>query len=240
MRALLLDIEGTTTPVEFVYDVLFPFARAHLKEFLLKHQGTDELRNDIGRLRIDHAVDQEQQLNPPPWHDDSIDSQIESVVAYVRWLMDRDRKSTALKSLQGKIWHQGYLSGKLFGQVYSDVAVAFSRWHTQGKDIYIYSSGSTLAQKLLFANTVEGDLTHFIRGYFDTTTGPKTESESYRRIANAIQQPRQEILFLSDSVTELNVALKAGLSTALCFRSGRPKPESVVHPIIYSFDEISP
>ena len=171
--SILLDIEGTTTPVDFVYRVLFPYARRHVKEFVSRFYGTEEVQVDIKQLRNDHASDQQQQQTHPAWRDESIDSQVESVTIYVHWLMDRDRKSTGLKSLQGKIWEVGYRSGQLQGQVYEDVPPALVRWSEQKKHISIYSSGSVLAQRLLFQYTKAGDLTRFLQGYFDTTTGPK-------------------------------------------------------------------
>jgi len=240
MQSILLDIEGTTTPVDFVYRVLFPYARRHVKEFVSRFYGTEEVQVDIKQLRNDHASDQQQQQTPPAWRDDSIDSQVESVTIYVHWLMDRDRKSTGLKSLQGKIWEVGYRSGQLQGQVYEDVPPALVRWSEQKKDISIYSSGSVLAQRLLFQYAKADDLTRFLQGYFDTTTGPKTEPESYGRIAKALKQPPSEILFISDVIAELDAANSAGLQTTLCVRSGRPWPQAHSYPVIRSFDEIFP
>lgn len=240
MQSILLDIEGTTTPVEFVYKVLFPYARHHVKEFLLQSYATEAVKADIKQLRNEHASDQQQKLNPPFWQDESGDSQAESIQAYVHWLMDQDRKSTGLKSLQGKIWEQGYRSGELHSQVYEDVPPALLRWSEQKKAIYIYSSGSVLAQRLLFQYTTAGDLTRFLRGYFDTTTGPKREPASYGRIAKVLRQPPSEILFISDSIAELDAAGSAGLQTTLCVRPGEPWPQAHSHAAIRSFDEISP
>lgn len=268
-RLILLDIEGTTTPIDFVYKVLFPYARHHVNEFLLRHHHSADVRAAIEGLRKEHAADAEQGLNPPLWpvaapsehpglprsrsrgqaptaateQDNSQNSTlgpIESVVAYVHWLMDRDRKSTALKSLQGKIWEAGYQSRELRGEVYADVPPAFSRWRSQGKDICIFSSGSVLAQKLLFAHTSAGDLTRFIREYFDTTTGAKTEPNSYRRVATALRLPPAEILFVSDVLAELDAAKVAGMETALCVRPGRHEPDSSTHPVIHTLDEVFP
>ena len=238
MQALLLDIEGTTTPVEFVFQVLFPYARERVMQFLESHVGDSDVLADIGGLRNEHAVHGRQERNPPAWVDEPPQRRIESAVAYVHWLMDRDDKSTALKSLQGKIWEEGYRSGKLRSYVYPDVPTAFARWRKQNEAIWIFSSGSVLAQKLLFANTTEGDLTPFIRGYFDTTNGPKKEAESYRRIAAAITLPAPEILFVSDVVAELDAAEHAGMQTTLCVRPGRPQPDSSSHSIIRTFEEI--
>ena len=160
-------------------------------------------------------------------------------MAYVHWLMDRDRKSTGLKSLQGKIWEAGYRSGELRGQVYADVVPAFARWQEQNKQITIFSSGSVLAQKLLFSTTPAGDLTRFIRAYFDTTIGPKREAESCRRIAVALGLPPSEILFLSDVDAELDAARAAGIEIALCVRPGNPEAATCGHPLIHIFDEVA-
>jgi enolase-phosphatase E1 len=235
IQVILLDIEGTTTPVEFVYQVLFPYARNQLRRFV--HQQPQTIASDIKSLRKEHTIDLQQGLNPPAW-DDGPDSLLPSMIAYVEWLMDRDRKSPALKSLQGKIWQEGYLSGELRGQVYSDVPVAFERWSRQGRDICIFSSGSVLAQKLLFAHTTAGDLTPFIRDYFDTSTGAKTAEQSYRRIAAALKVPASEIVFLSDTRGELDSAQLAGMQTACCIRSAQHQRESSNHPVIRTFDEI--
>jgi enolase-phosphatase E1 len=239
-QAILLDIEGTTTPVEFVYEVLFPFARRHVGEFVRQHKYAPQVRAAVGELRQEHRADSEKGSAPPAWRDDSDDSVAESAAAYVHWLMDQDRKSTALKSLQGQVWEGGYLSGRLQGEVYSDVPPAFARWRAQGRAIYIFSSGSVLAQKLLFAHTNAGDLTGHISGYFDTSTGAKADASSYRRISAEIGVPPAEVLFLSDVVAELDAARAAGMMTALCVRPGRPEPEPATHRLVRTFDLIFP
>lgn len=238
--AILLDIEGTTTPVEFVYEVLFPFARLHVREFISRHLPSAVVRADVEALRAEHRADAEAGREPPAWADGSADSQVESATTYVHWLMDQDRKSTALKSLQGKVWERGYLEGRLRGQVYADVPPAFARWRGQRRGIYIFSSGSVLAQKLLFAHTTEGDLTGHIDGYFDTGTGAKTERASYESISAEIGTPAAEVLFVSDVTAELDAARAAGMSTALCVRPGRPAPGPHGHSIVHTFDTLLP
>lgn len=227
-RALLLDIEGTTTPIEFVYEVLFPYARSHAAEYLARHQDSADCRNAVALLRTETDVAQ-----------DSSPAQM------VFSLMDRDRKSPGLKLLQGLIWEDGYKSGELRGQVYPDVAPALERWRARSLGIYIYSSGSVLAQQLLFGSTAGGDLTEFLGGYFDTGVGPKTSPDSYRVISERIQVAPSKTLFVSDVVQELDAALSAGLRTALCVRGradligSAPHPQAVgTHPVIRSFDEI--
>ena len=153
--------------------------------------------------------------------------------------MDRDRKSTGLKSLQGKIWEEGYRTGDLQGEVYPDVLPALERWRRQGMDIAIFSSGSVQAQRTLFGNTAAGDLTRFVCAYFDTTTGPKTAPESYARIAAVLERSPSEVLFLSDIGAELDAALAAGMQTALCVRSRGSESTPGPHPVIHAFDEVS-
>jgi enolase-phosphatase E1 len=221
VRAILLDIEGTTTPIAFVHDVLFSYAREHVRQFL----NDDSAAEDIALLREEHAIDVKEGRNPPPL-----------TAAYVEWLIALDRKSTGLKSLQGKIWRQGYESGSLKSQVFDDVAPAFQRWHERGLRISIFSSGSVLAQQLLFAYTEVGDLTRFIDGYFDTRVGKKVEVESYRKIAEAIGLEPEQILFISDVTGELEAASQAAMKTIMSIRPGN-EPQSQ-YPSIRSFDEI--
>ena len=225
LRAILLDIEGTTTPIAFVHDVLFSYARDHVREFL----ATDAAAEDIALLREEHAVDVS---DAPP-----LTNEIESIAAYVEWLIKLDRKSTALKSLQGKIWRQGYQDGWLKSQVFADVAPAFERWRERGLRISIFSSGSVLAQQLLFAHTEAGDLTPFIESYFDTNVGKKGEAESYRKIAEAMGLAPQEILFVSDVVAELDAANEAGMKTLLSIRPGNG-PQEERYQSITTFDSI--
>jgi enolase-phosphatase E1 len=236
-RSILLDIEGTTTPIAFVHEVLFPFARARVRNYLAEHFEAPETLADLARLRDEHAVDVQQSLKPPTFG--PREAELDSFVAYVQWLIDLDRKSTGLKSLQGKIWKQGYLEGTLKAPLFPDVLPALERWHREGLRISIFSSGSALAQKLLFAHTEAGDLTGLIDNYFDTTIGPKTEVESYRRIATALGLTSTEILFISDVVAELDAASEAGMQTLLCIRPGnhsQPQPER--YPNIHGFTEI--
>jgi enolase-phosphatase E1 len=157
VRAIVLDIEGTTTPVTFVYDVLFPFARAHVAGFLERNWDDADCRAALAVLAAERAADAEAPPTGEPGPLGPADA-----VAYVRWLMDRDRKSPGLKALQGLIWREGYQTGELHGQVYDDVPRALDRWRASGLGIQIYSSGSVLAQQLLFQSTPAGDLTRRI------------------------------------------------------------------------------
>jgi enolase-phosphatase E1 len=230
---VLLDIEGTTTPISFVYEVLFPYARRHASRYLAAHSSSPEGLADIEGLRDQHAKDLSEGRNPPPLEGDSLED-------YVYWLMDNDRKVTPLKSLQGKIWEEGYRTGDLKSQVFDDVPRAFSLWNERGKQVCIYSSGSVLAQRLLFAHTDKGDLTRFIHEYFDTNVGEKREDESYRRIAASLKREASEILFISDVTAELDAARSAGFQTVLCVRPGNhPQPEPHAHPAILTFDDLA-
>ncbi len=238
VRVILLDIEGTTTSVDFVYQALFPYARQHVEEFLGSHRGDASVNENIEQLRAGQASDAQQGLAPPVWQEDSVERRFESAVRYVEWLMDRDRKSTALKMLQGRIWEAGYRARQLRGEVYADVPPAFSRWRRQRREICIFSSGSALAQKLLFQTTPAGDLTRFITAYFDTTIGTKREAESYHRIAAARGRPPREILFISDAVEELDAARQAGMQTILCVRPGRARLKREDHATVETFDPV--
>ncbi|HKP13574.1 MAG TPA: acireductone synthase, partial [Blastocatellia bacterium] len=235
-RVVLLDIEGTTTPIDFVYDVLFPYARRRMKEFVCAHAADDDVRTAINQLVEENARDLEQGLAPPPIEGHG-GARPESAAAYALWLMDEDRKSTPLKSLQGRIWEAGYQAGELRSQLFDDVPRAFLRWRDEGRDICIYSSGSVLAQRLLFSHTEAGDLTRHVRDYFDTHVGAKRKAASYRRIAASLGCEPPDIVFVSDVVAELDAAHGAGLRTRLCVRPGNPPQPPSAHEVIHSFDE---
>lgn len=254
VRAILLDIEGTTTPVEFVYNVLFPFARTRLHAFLEARASDPQICADIEALRHEHAADAQRAATmPPPQWPETPQREIEAASTYALWLMDHDRKSTPLKSLQGKIWQAGYESGELRGEVYRDVPPALARWKQQGRRIGIFSSGSIQAQQLLFRYSTAGDLTPCIDAYFDTTTGPKSDPVSYRSIAvafaaldTAAGRPaatRQtfttnQILFISDVPAELDAAHSAGLLAGLCVRTGTSTSQKQIHPVLHTFDDL--
>jgi enolase-phosphatase E1 len=240
VHCILLDVEGTTTPVDFVYRVLFPYARERVERFLCYHHNNPEVTEEIRRLGIEQATDAQRGLQPPDWQEGSPECRLESACRYIHWLMDRDSKSAALKALQGRIWEEGYRSGELHGDVYPDVPPAFSRWRKRNEKIAIFSSGSILAQKRLFETTAAGDLTAFIAAHFDTTTGPKREAKSYRRIIDTLSVAPSKMLFISDVVEELDAASDCGVETLLCVRPGQPVPEQIAHPIIHSFDEVLP
>ena len=187
---------------------------------------------------MQHQADAAEKLNPPPWADDSPSAELASAAAYGVWLIDRDSKCSALKSLQGKIWQEGYRTGDLRGEVYPDVPPALARWSRQGKSICIFSSGSVLAQKLLFGSTAAGDLTGYLRAYFDATTGPKNAPGSYLRIAETLALEAQNVLFVSDIEKELDAARDAGMQTMLCVRTASTERVASPHRVVHSFEEI--
>lgn len=227
-RAIILDVEGTTSSISFVYDVLFRFAREHVAAFLAS-------RADDPVVRL-VAADIRAEANAAPGDEGDWPA---ATAAAARELMDRDSKCTPLKMLQGMIWRQGFESGELVAHVYDDVPAALEHWATSGLDVRIYSSGSVEAQRLFFGHTGHGDLTPWLRGHYDTTTGPKRDPESYRRIAADIGLEPRQILFVSDIGAELDAARAAGMATALAERPGnRPAECLTPHDAIGSFAEI--
>jgi len=193
-KAILLDIEGTTSSISFVADELFPYARRHLAEFVANH--LEECAPILAEVPGDDPI-----------------------ATLLEWI-DEDRKATPLKTLQGLIWAQGYANGELKGHVYPDTPEAMRRWSAAGVPVHIYSSGSIAAQKLIFGRSIAGDLTPLLSGYFDTTTGPKRERGSYARIAEAIGLAPGDILFVSDVQAEVDAARAAGLQALLIDRDG--------------------
>jgi enolase-phosphatase E1 len=239
IRVILLDIEGTTTPIEFVYQTLFPYAGRKLESFLREHAQDPDIQSLIQGLRAQHDLDERNGLEPPGWLDNSEEAQLRSSVAYGQWLIARDSKCTALKSLQGKIWQQGFASRELRGEVFPDVPIAFDRWRRQKKIICMYSSGSVLAQQNLFRTTASGDLTPCISAFFDTLVGAKTEGESYKKIAASVSFAPNQFLFISDAVKEIEAAQSVGMQAILCDRDGRAS-SSPTELVIRSFDGVLP
>jgi enolase-phosphatase E1 len=246
-KLYLLDVEGTTSPVSLVYEQLFPYARKHLETYLRQHMSNPQVEADLALLAAENRTDRE--LACPTDNETGCpiidaplrqgwEEQIPAASAYLHWLMDQDRKSTALKSLQGKIWKSGFENGELKGTVFPDVPAALARWSQTAK-VAIYSSGSVEAQQLLFRHSSAGDLTRFITSFFDTRTGPKTSPESYRAIAAAMSVQPSEILFISDLLRELNPARAVGCQTRISLREGnQPILGPSTHPSIHSFAEL--
>jgi enolase-phosphatase E1 len=218
IRGVILDIEGTTTPVGFVYDTLFPFARERMTSYVRDEFTSANVREAASLLAGEWAGETPPRENPAPWANASADAAAGALAAYALELMDVDRKSRGLKLLQGRIWESGYREGALRGEVYPDVPPALARWHAAGVTLAIYSSGSVLAQRLLLGSTASGDLTRMVSHFFDTEVGAKKEPASYARIASAMKCATPELLFISDSVAEVDAAHAAGMQTLLCAR----------------------
>jgi len=222
IKAIVTDIEGTTSSILFVKDVLFPYARANLADYVRSH--ADDLQ--VKPLLEDVCKEVGEQLST---------GQI--ITQLIQWL-DEDKKVTPLKSLQGLIWEAGYRQGDFKGHLYPDAAANLKAWKAEGLDLYIYSSGSVYAQKLLFAHTEYGDLTPLFSGYFDTHIGGKKEPQSYHNIAGQLAIPAKQLLFLSDIKEELDAAKAAGFETIWLTRESTPDPQAE-HRQVNSFDQIS-
>ncbi|MDE2150626.1 MAG: acireductone synthase [Gammaproteobacteria bacterium] len=202
-QVIVTDIEGTTTPIAFVKQALFPYARRRIAAFVVEHAEDPEIRAQLDALsRLENRALTSRQAG----------------ALLERWI-DQDRKATPLKILEGMIWRQGYLDGELQGQVYPDVPPALRAWRAKGLRCYVYSSGSIEAQQLLFGHTPYGDLRECFDGYFDTRIGAKRETQAYRRIAETSGVPPQAILFLSDTADELTAARAAGLEVCQLLRA---------------------
>lgn len=207
-RAILTDIEGTTSSIDFVHQTLFPYARKRIRAYLREHAGDEAVQVELHE--VEKIVGEDLSLD-------------EAADTLERWI-DEDRKVTPLKSLQGMVWREGYLAGELHGHVYPDTPVMLKRWHEAGLQLFVYSSGSVEAQRLIFGHSQAGDLTPLFSGYFDTRIGHKREAEAYRRIAERIELAPAEILFLSDVGAELDAAKVAGFQTCQLLRDSKAVP----------------
>ncbi|KII27341.1 MULTISPECIES: acireductone synthase [Pseudomonas] len=222
IKAILTDIEGTTSAVSFVFDVLFPYAAKHLPEFVRQNAERSDVAEQLAAVRSDS--------NEP-------NADVERVIEILLGWIAEDRKATPLKALQGMVWEQGYQAGQLKGHVYPDAVEALKRWHQAGYQLFVYSSGSIQAQRLIFGCSEAGDLTPLFSGYFDTTSGAKREAQSYANITQAIGLEASQILFLSDIVEELDAARVAGMATCGLAREGG---ELAGHLTVDSFARIDP
>ncbi|WP_342754962.1 acireductone synthase [Pantoea sp. MBD-2R] len=222
IRAIVTDIEGTTSDIRFVHDVLFPYARENLAAFIAAFQHREDVALALSDLRDEIAQPQ---------------ATVEDLITVLFGFMDEDRKSTSLKALQGMIWRDGYVNGSFTGHLYSDVLPAFQAWQAQGIKLYVYSSGSVAAQKLLFGYSDAGDITDLFSGYFDTHVGAKRENASYRNIAAEIDLPSDALLFLSDIHQELDAAQDAGWNTVQLIRGEADTASR--HRQVNRFDQIN-
>jgi len=224
IRAVLTDIEGTTSSIDFVKDVLFPYARQHLPAYVETHTDEPEVQHWLHEAAKEAGIVEA--------------TRGEIIDLLIRWI-DEDRKSTALKALQGMIWREGYESGVYQSHMYPEVAGRLKAWHDQGLKLYVYSSGSVPAQKLMFGFTEVGDLTPLFSGYFDTQTGHKRETVSYQRIAEALELAPGQVLFLSDIREELDAARDAGMQTVQLVRPPQPLRDAG-HPAVADFNAVTP
>ncbi len=222
IKAIVTDIEGTTSSIDFVHRSLFPYAKAHLRKFLRAHARDHEVQDVLQELA---------QLEGRPL------TLEQSADVLEKWIAE-DRKATPLKTLQGLIWAQGYAAGELKGHVYPDTPEYLRRWHQQGLKLYVYSSGSVAAQKLIFGHSDAGDLTPLFSGYFDTHVGGKREAGSYRAILQVLGLPGASVLFLSDIGEELDAAREAGILTCQLLREASAKP-AATHPQARDFSEVA-
>lgn len=223
IRAIVTDIEGTTSSISFVKEVLFPYAYKRLPAFIETHGDKPEVQHWL------HEAAKEEGIVEAPRR--------EVIELLLRWIK-QDRKSTALKALQGMIWQEGYEAGDYQAHVYPEVSARLHAWRADGLHLYVYSSGSVPAQKLFFRYSDAGDLSPMFSGYFDTETGPKRERRSYELIAEALGEQPAHILFLSDIVEELDAARDAGLRTGWLLREPLEIPAAPRHPAYRTFDDI--
>jgi len=225
IRAIVTDIEGTTSSISFVKDVLFPYARRRLPAYVETHGDTPEVQHWLHEAAKEAGIVEA--------------SRQEIIELLLRWI-DEDRKSTALKALQGMIWQEGFEAGEYRAHMYPEVSARLHAWRGDGLRLYVYSSGSVQAQKLFFRYSEAGDLGPLFAGYFDTETGPKREQLSYERIVEAIGERPEHVLFLSDIEQELDAARAAGLQTGWLLRPPQAMPAQPRHPAYTSFDAIQP
>ncbi|XP_077157171.1 enolase-phosphatase E1 [Paroedura picta] len=246
VAAILLDIEGTTTPIAFVKDTLFSYVKDNIRDYLRTHWEDEECQQDVGLLR--KQADEDSHMDgvvPIPLEtrdgEEEIERVIQAVIDNVHWQMSLDRKTTALKQLQGHIWRAGYASGSLKGELFEDVVPAIRKWRERGMKIYVYSSGSVEAQKLLFEHSTKGDILELFNGHFDTKIGSKVDSESYQRIAASIGCSPNNLLFLTDVTREADAAEEADVHVAVVIRPGNAgltDDEKSYYRLITSFDEL--
>ena len=234
LRSVLLDIEGTTSPISFVYGTLFPYARKHLDSFLHEHSSNPTVTPVLEELKSANPNDVPAGAPPITGRD-----LLQESMNYLLWLMDHDSKAAPLKILQGLIWEQGFRQGELQSEIFPDVPVCLQQWHEADLRTAIYSSGSVLAQKMMFRHTPYGDLTNLISGYFDTGMGPKRQPQSYQRIIADLQVAAEQVMFVSDIAEELEAARTAGLGTALSIRPGNPAQNGAAkYRIIHSLADL--
>jgi enolase-phosphatase E1 len=221
IKAVVTDIEGTTTSLSFVKDVLFPYARENMQAFVSRHANDPKVREQLDAVcqEVGKALTDQQIIDQ-----------------LLQWI-DEDKKITPLKALQGMIWEAGYKNGDYTGHVYDDAVANMNKWHAQGTKLYVFSSGSVQAQKLIYGYSGSGDLTPLFSGYYDTRIGKKREVSAYQYIVQEIGEPAENIVFLSDIKEELDAAKRAGMQTIWLVREGEVDPQAA-HKQVKNFDEI--
>ena len=249
IRSILLDIEGTTCPVSFVASVLFPYARERLASYLETNQGDPEVQALLAATQTAFAADPNPEVQAlrqgaPIQGHSAGQGQLQlgqtnaPLVAYLQWLIDHDIKFPALKELQGRIWASGYASGDLVAPLFDDVAPTLQRWHRDGYQLAIYSSGSVAAQQLLYRHSQDGNLESLFSHWFDTRIGSKQAADSYGAIAAALQLEPAEILFVSDALAEIEAAHGIGMAVNFSDRQGNPGRDPGPFNAIQSLAEI--
>ena len=237
---LLLDIEGTTCPASFVSDVLFPFAKQKLSHYIKQHWHKTPHNKPIQAAMkewLDDQSPESMQIKQQATKGDN--EEIEALIQYLKHLINIDKKSTALKDLQGKIWEHGYSNGDLKSQLFPETAECLREWREQGITLSVYSSGSIQAQKLLYRHSSNGDLEDLFSHWFDTHTGPKKSTGSYTTIAKQLHSAPNKIWFVSDNGAECDSARLAGMHTLFSLREGNPDRDPRDHTVVQSLREVS-
>jgi len=256
IRHVLLDIEGTTCPVSFVSEVLFPYAHRQVGEYLEQHGKEAEIQPLLEELRQAWEREEDAEaralLQGAPSSSETTSSPTRSgqtasettlsaqmLLPYLHWLIRRDRKLTPWKELQGLIWHEGYARGDLRADLFSDVVPMLRHWKQMGMELSVYSSGSVAAQKLLYGHSQEGDLQELFSHWFDTRIGLKQEAESYRRILEPLGCQAGQVVFVSDAISELQAASAAGMQVVFSDREGNPQRDPGPFTSISRLDQLT-
>ncbi|CAD6991295.1 unnamed protein product [Ceratitis capitata] len=237
VKLILTDIEGTTTSISFVKEVLFPYAKVHSKAYLEETWDSDETQHIVRDIKS--CLPQYKEFFRVGNEEPNVSAGV--IASFVNFLIDKDLKVGPLKNLQGLVWEKGYMSGKIKGHIYADVLPAFKRWHEAGIPIAIYSSGSVKAQKLLFGQTIYGDLLPYISGHYDTAVGHKQQKQSYENIAKDLNLPSEDVLFLTDVVKEAEAAREAGMQVVLLARPGNAPltdDDKIAFTFVENFDNL--
>jgi len=223
ISTIVTDIEGTTSSISFVHEVLFPYASTHLESFVIHNQDTPDVRTQLDEVAVIAGL--------------ALSDTNAIIKQLLQWIAD-DQKITPLKAIQGMIWHLGYKNGDFKGHIYEDAYLALTHWKQSGVKLHVYSSGSVTAQKLLFGHTDYGDLNALFSGHFDTLIGGKKETKSYQKIIEQLKTPAHKILFLSDVIEELDAAKEAGMHTCWLIREGN-LPLQSQHKMAKFFSDIT-